>query len=232
MWFTGEAKFYTSGRVECNNLVYTSHHKHDESFSLPHKVIKKYEPSTDPYVTVWAAMNEEIYIGPYFVDGEMTSEAYKQILEKFVHQLRPLTSSIDHPIFIHDDSKVHANADVASFLEKEFPHHWIGSGSTYAKWPHHSSDLSPINFFLWGYIKSRVYKVPINSGNLEELKHRIHIAFKNITRDLLEEGVEEYKTRLERVKYTHGNLVDATVYGEVVDYDQLRTWGLYAWPYL
>lgn len=231
MWFTGEAKIYVNGRVECNNLIYTHHRKPDEADTLPHKIVKKYAPSNKPYITVWCAMNSEIYIGPYFYNGEMTPEIYKENLEKFVKELRYVTSETEHPIFIHDDSKIHSSADVTAYLEKEFPHHWVGTGSSYANWPRHSPDLNPVNFFLWGYIKSRVFKTPIQDGNLDELKERIQYAFKNVTKDLLEESIEDYKARLERVEYHEGNLVDATVYGEELDYSKIRAWGMYAWPY-
>uniref|UniRef100_A0A914DE75 Transposase n=1 Tax=Acrobeloides nanus TaxID=290746 RepID=A0A914DE75_9BILA len=230
MWFTGEAKFYLDGRVECNNLIYTKNRKTDDSINWPHKVVCQYQPSKESYVTVWAAMNSEMYIGPYFFSNEITPESYKEMLEKFVSKLQQVTSSVDHPIFIHDDSKVHANADVTAYLENQFPHHWIGTGSSYATWPHHSPDLSPINFFLWGYIKSRIHKTSI--ADLDELKDRIQMAFKNVTSDLLEESIEEFKTRLERVTNTNGDLVDATIYGQEVDFETLNAWSLYAWPYV
>jgi len=232
MWFTGEAKFYIDGRVECNNLVYTANRKTEDSANWPHRVVRQYQPDQEPYVTVWAAMNAELFIGPFFFDGEISPESYKKTLENFVHELRQVTSSLEHPIFIHDDSKVHLSEDVTTYLERQFPHHWIGTGSTYASWPHHSPDLSPINFFLWGYIKGRVYKTPIKFNDLEELKQRIQTAFKNVTLDLLEESVEEYKTRLERVHKTNGDLVDATIYGQEVDFNQLNAWRMYAWPHV
>uniref|UniRef100_A0A914EPB3 Transposase n=1 Tax=Acrobeloides nanus TaxID=290746 RepID=A0A914EPB3_9BILA len=227
-----KAKFYIDGCVECNNLVYTANRKTEDSVNWPHRVVRQYQLDQEPYVTVWADMNAELFIGPFFFDGEISPESYKKTLENFVHELRQVTSSLEHPIFIHDDSKGHLSEDVTAYLERQFPHHWIGTGSTYASWPHHSPDLSPINFFLWGYIKGRVYKTPIKFNDLEELKQRIQTAFKNVTLDLLEESVEEYKIRLERVHKTKGDLVDATIYGQEVDFNQLNTWRMYAWPYV
>uniref|UniRef100_A0A914D1Q5 Tc1-like transposase DDE domain-containing protein n=1 Tax=Acrobeloides nanus TaxID=290746 RepID=A0A914D1Q5_9BILA len=199
---------------------------------MPHKVVKKYTHSDKPHITIWSAINSELVIGPIFFTGGISSEAYKQTLKNFVSDLHQISNENEHPILVQDDSKLHSNAEVVEFLEKEFPNHWIGTESKYAKWPHHSSDLSPINFFLWGYIKSRVYKTPIETGDVDELKKRIEAAFKNVTPDLLEEAIEEYKTRLERVVKTNGHLVDATIYGEEIDYDQLNVWGMYNWQYL
>ncbi|EFN65149.1 hypothetical protein EAG_00038, partial [Camponotus floridanus] len=39
------------------------------------------------------------------------------------------------------------------------------------EWPPRSPDLSPLDFFLWGYLKSKVYKT--NPRNLNNLRRRI-----------------------------------------------------------
>ena len=39
------------------------------------------------------------------------------------------------------------------------------------KWPPHSPDLTPLDFFLWGYLKAKVYVTP--PANLDDLEMRI-----------------------------------------------------------
>ena len=39
------------------------------------------------------------------------------------------------------------------------------------EWPPRSPDLTPLDFFLWGYLKSKVYQTP--PENLDELELRI-----------------------------------------------------------
>jgi len=39
------------------------------------------------------------------------------------------------------------------------------------EWPPRSSDLSPLDYFLWGYLKSKVYATKLR--NLEEHRQRI-----------------------------------------------------------
>ena len=47
---------------------------------------------------------------------------------------------------------------------------WIGhQGPT--KWPAHSPDLNPLDFYLWGHLKAIVYSTPIH--NMEILRQRI-----------------------------------------------------------
>ncbi|XP_063964962.1 uncharacterized protein LOC135156428 [Lytechinus pictus] len=40
-----------------------------------------------------------------------------------------------------------------------------------AEWPPRSPDLTPLNFFFWGYLKSKVFATP--PVNLHELQQRI-----------------------------------------------------------
>ncbi|GBN34306.1 hypothetical protein AVEN_257911-1 [Araneus ventricosus] len=60
-----------------------------------------------------------------------------------------------------------------SSLDAKFPRRWIGRGG-----PTHgtarSPDLSSLDFFLWGHLKSLVYESPIDSD--EDLVARISVA--------------------------------------------------------
>uniref|UniRef100_A0A914E266 Uncharacterized protein n=1 Tax=Acrobeloides nanus TaxID=290746 RepID=A0A914E266_9BILA len=112
-----------------------------------------------------------------------------------------------YPIFMHDDSPLHE--DLKDFLNKEFSSHcWIGPGSKHAEFPKLSPDLNPLDFFLWGYIKHKVYEKPIENDDVTELGNRIHYAFTEIMPEMLEAAVEAYKTRLKMVVDAHGGLVD------------------------
>ncbi len=50
-------------------------------------------------------------------------------------------------------------------------------------WPSCNPDLSPLDFFLWGYLKNCVYMTA--PRNLEELKDKIAWEFENIDRKTL-----------------------------------------------
>ena len=50
-------------------------------------------------------------------------------------------------------------------------------------WPPRSPDLAPSDFFMWGYIKSRVYVT--NPTNLHELKNNIHSEIRQLSTDTL-----------------------------------------------
>ena len=41
--------------------------------------------------------------------------------------------------------------DVTTFLDETFPGRWVGRGGPTA-WPPRSLDLTPLDFFAWGFI--------------------------------------------------------------------------------
>ncbi|GBM56783.1 hypothetical protein AVEN_38349-1 [Araneus ventricosus] len=62
-------------------------------------------------------------------------------------------------------------------------------------WPTQSLDLTPLDFFFWGYIKNIVY-----SGNITDishLKHRIIAAIETVTPQMLHNTLREIDYRLD-----------------------------------
>ncbi|KAJ4447862.1 hypothetical protein ANN_09871 [Periplaneta americana] len=56
------------------------------------------------------------------------------------------------------------------YLDRRFPDRWIGRGGPIA-FPPRSPDLNPLDFYLWGHLKSLVYSSPVR--DLESLRNRI-----------------------------------------------------------
>jgi hypothetical protein len=50
-------------------------------------------------------------------------------------------------------------------------------------WPPRSLDITPLGFFLWGYVKSNVFRTPVN--RLDYLKTHIRNAILAIPADML-----------------------------------------------
>jgi len=51
-------------------------------------------------------------------------------------------------------------------------------------WPAWSPNLTPCDYFLWGYVKDKVF-VPPQPVSIPDLKNRITAAMETITPDLL-----------------------------------------------
>ena len=62
-------------------------------------------------------------------------------------------------------------------------------------WPARSSDLSPLDYFLWGYIKENTYQL-VRPENIEELKERIRDIARNISPETVRDSIQHFYDRL------------------------------------
>ncbi|KAJ4438886.1 hypothetical protein ANN_14840 [Periplaneta americana] len=70
----------------------------------------------------------------------------------------------------HDGAPAHFSRTARRYLNRRFPDRWIGRGGPIA-WLPRSPDLNPLDFYLWGHLKSLVYSSPV--PDLESLRNRI-----------------------------------------------------------
>ena len=92
-----------------------------------------------------------------------------------------------------------------SFLDATFQNRWIGrDGPT--PWPPRSPDITPLDLFLWRYVKDKVFSTPV--ADITNLKERITDAFATITEDMLENTWRETDYRLDVLRATKGAHVE------------------------
>ena len=114
----------------------------------------------------------------------------------------------DEPNFIwkQDGSPPHWHNLVRVWLN-DVTDRWIGchdpDDRTYLQWPLGSPDLTPMRFFLWGFVKDKLYVPPL-PANLPEVKDRIREAVAVITPDMLVNVWEELAYRLDVCRVTNG----------------------------
>jgi len=97
--------------------------------------------------------------GPVILDDHMTGQSSLDfLLNELPKQLEdvPLATRIAM-YFQHDGATSHYTRHVMQHLNDTFPNRWIGRGST-INWPPRSPDLTPLDFCLWGLMKSEVYR--------------------------------------------------------------------------
>ena len=90
---------------------------------------------------------------------------------------------------------------VRRVLDENFPHRWIGRHGT-IEWPPRSPDLTPLDYFLWGYLKERVYKTRL--VNIEDLKQRITNEMNTITVEMLRNVRDAFPLRLAHCQAEEG----------------------------
>lgn len=195
--FSDEAHFHLDGGVNRHNHRYWAAEN-------PHWFVE--ESLHSPRTTVWAAIGERGVIGPFFFDETINSERYLAMLQTHFHpelELRQIQNDI---IFMQDGAPPHWGRMVRNWLNENFPNRWMGRGSVMMPWPPRSPDLTPCDFFLWGFIKSKVYTT--RPENIEELKNRIITAFDEITVEMRMKILLEYRERLYKIVENDGSHVE------------------------
>jgi len=90
-------------------------------------------------------------------------------------------------------------------LDATFPNRWIWrDGPT--PWPPQSPDITPLDFFLWRYVKDKVFSIPV--PDITNLKARITYVFATVTKDMLENTWRETDYRLDVLRATKGAHVE------------------------
>ena len=65
---------------------------------------------------------------------------------------------------------------------------------------------TPLDFFLWGYVKDRVFATPVS--DIGELRNRIRDVISTITDEMLTRTLQEFEYRLDIIRATNGAHVE------------------------
>lgn len=145
-------------------------------------------------IMAWAGIIDRHIIGPFFFESTVTAESYLSVLgNEMMPELHARNYSAENVVFHQDGAPSHFSGAVKNWLGENFGE-WIGRGGGLG-WPPRSPDLTPLDFFLWGYIKNIVYEEP--SETLEELKRKILDAFSTVTAEMLKNVHENIKKRID-----------------------------------
>ncbi len=162
IYFSDECTFQVSGRVHKHNCRIWGYEK-------PNQVSE--EPLHSEKVNVWCAISATDIIGPYFFDEDTVNGAnYLKMLKLFFYpelQRMRITRQI---IFQQDGAPAHYAVDVRRWLDQNLTQRWIGRRGM-IEWAPRSPDLTPCDFFLWEYLKQKVYSKTVK--DFAHLRRRI-----------------------------------------------------------
>ncbi|GFT65909.1 DUF4817 domain-containing protein [Trichonephila clavipes] len=163
------------------------------------------KPLHSPKVTAWCGFTGSFIIGPFFfetqcpVNGWITeaviAHRYLTLLRETVVPCLIQRRQISNVPFMQDGETSHTANPVKTFLIQTFGEDRIVRRRCRYPWPPRSPDLTPADFWLWGYFKSRLYLS--GPSSLSELKDTIRREVSSIHPDMLHSAVAEFVTRLE-----------------------------------
>lgn len=192
--FSGKAQFWLSGYVNTDSCCYWS--------ELNPQVLDQASIATQG-VAVWCGLWNGGIIGPYFfrnhqgyiasVDGPQ----YRAMLTDF---LGPELDSMDTAKmwFQHDGA---ASDETLEILKQKFGDSVISQRAN-INWPPRSCDLTPIDYFLWAYVKSLAYSN--KPTTLEELEANIRDSIAGITPQILNRVIQNWAVRLKHCQRSRG----------------------------
>ncbi|KAJ4435025.1 hypothetical protein ANN_23598 [Periplaneta americana] len=162
--FTDEAQF-------TRDSITNFHNQHVWAYENPRATVPSHHQV--PFsLNMWAGIIGDRLVGPHVLVNRLTGQAYTNFLENTIPHVLEDTPLInrEHIHFLQDGAPAHFSRTARRYLDRRFPDRWIGRSGPIA-WPPRSPDVNPLNFYLWGHLKSLVYSSPV--PDLESLRNRI-----------------------------------------------------------
>ncbi|GFW34669.1 integrase catalytic domain-containing protein [Trichonephila clavipes] len=132
-------------------------------------------------LTVWCALLASGIIGPYFIEND---EGHNELW------------------FQQDGATCHTARATIDLLKDTFGDRLISRFGP-VNWPPRSCDLTPLDYFLWGYVKSLVYAD--KPQTLDHLEDNIRRVIADIRPQMLEKVIENWTSRLDYIRASRGS---------------------------
>lgn len=157
-------------------------------------------------VTVWCGIWAGGVIGPYFFENEegatvtVNAERYRGMLTDFLWP-RLDDMDVDNLYFQQDGATSHTSHETVALLSEKFPERLISRNGD-INWPPRSCDLTPPDFFLWGYVKEKVYAN--GPQTIQALKENIRAVIRQIEPQLCENVMQNFLKRMAICRRSRG----------------------------
>lgn len=165
-------------------------------------------------LTVWCGLWAGGIFGPHFFRNErnqpvtVNGERYRTMITDFFWpELDDM--DLDDIWFQQDGATSHTAVLSRDLLQEKFPGRVISKFAD-VKWPPRSCDLTPLDFFLWGYVKSLVYSN--KPTTLAQLETNINRAIAEIQPDLLRKVIQNWTARIYQCKRSRGGHLNDVIF--------------------
>lgn len=155
-------------------------------------------------------------VGPIFINESVNMDVYEGILQDyFLPQAQKLGWLDGQHFFQQDGAPPHCTDGNLDILHENFGAEVIARRVPVRfhqglAWPAYSPDLTPCDYFLWGYVKDKVYKK--NPKTIGELQRCIEKVMREIPEATLRATIQGFEKRLRMVIATKGNHVENIIH--------------------
>ena len=167
-----EASFVMNGEVNTQNVRQYAPKGHPPAFNFERSHSRE-------HLTVWAALcGNGMIFGLYFFEQNVNGIAYLRMFNEFVFPQLAERFNNQHwegmfrgLWWAQDGAPAHRLIAVRDRLNAVFGNNRVIGLGHNVEWPPRSPDLTPCDFFLWGYIKDKVFSSP--PRDIDELRQKI-----------------------------------------------------------
>ncbi|GFX70009.1 uncharacterized protein TNCV_340361 [Trichonephila clavipes] len=198
IWFSDEAHFWLNGYVNKQNC---------RIWSEANPQVYVETPLHPEKLTVWCALWAGGIIGPYFFKNDechnvtVNGDRYRAMITNFfIPELN--NHDVQELWFQQDGATCHTARATIDLLKDTFGDRLISRFGP-VNWPPRSCDLTPLDYFLWDYVKSLVYAD--KPQTLDHLEDNIRRVIADIRPQMLEKVIENWTSRLDYIRASRGS---------------------------
>ncbi|GFW14119.1 transposable element Tc3 transposase [Trichonephila clavipes] len=193
-----EAHFWLNGYVNKQNC-------HIWSEANPQVYVET--PLNPEKLTVWCALWAGGIIGPYFFKNDeghnvtVNGDRYRAMIANFfIPELN--NHDVQELWFQQDGATCHTARATIDLLKDTLGDRLISRFGP-VNWPPRSCDLTPLDYFLWGYVKSLVYAD--KPQTLDHLEDNILRVIADIRPQMLKKVIGNWTSRLDSIRASRGS---------------------------
>ncbi|GFY00338.1 transposable element Tc3 transposase [Trichonephila clavipes] len=165
-------------------------------------------------LTVWCALWAGGIIGPYFFKNDeghnvtVNGDRYRAMITNFfIPELN--NHDVQELWFQQDGATCHTANATMDYLKDTFGDRLISRFGP-VNWSPRSCDFTPLDYFLWSYVKSLVYAD--KPQTLDHLEDNIRRVIADIRPQMLENVIENWTSRLDYIRASRGSLMPEIIF--------------------
>ncbi|GFX94261.1 putative transposable element [Trichonephila clavipes] len=147
---------------------------------------------------IWSEANPQVDEGH---NVTVNGDRYRAIITNFLI-LELNNHDVQELWFQQDGATCHIGRATIDLLKDTFGDRLISRFGP-VNWPPRSCDLTPLDYFLWGYVKSLVYED--KPQTLDHLEDNIRRVIADIRPQMLQKVIENWTSRLDYIRASRGS---------------------------